>query len=60
WKDKGEIIDSQSQPGHATWVARQSAMWHSMADQAEFTFTALLRSDPPPEFAKVLWPQSSA
>ncbi|KAF8265898.1 hypothetical protein EI94DRAFT_1587397, partial [Lactarius quietus] len=60
WQDKGETIDSQSQPGHAAWTARQSAMWCSMAAQAESTFTALLGNDLPPEFAKVLHPQSSA
>ncbi|KAF8261277.1 hypothetical protein EI94DRAFT_1476930, partial [Lactarius quietus] len=41
WQDKGETIDSQPQPGHAAWMARQSAMWCSMAAQAESPFTAL-------------------
>ena len=59
WKAKEEAIESQSQPGHAAWAVRQGAMWHSMAVQAESKFLALLESDPPPEFAKVLLPQSS-
>ncbi|KAH9052629.1 hypothetical protein EDB87DRAFT_1570304, partial [Lactarius vividus] len=54
WHAKQELIEPQSQPGHAVWAARQSMMWGSMAIQAEFKFTALLKSDPPPEFAKVL------
>ncbi|KAF8258336.1 hypothetical protein EI94DRAFT_1622901, partial [Lactarius quietus] len=59
WLEKREVIDSHSQPRHAAWAARQSAMWCSMAAQAESTFTTLLGSDPPPEFAKVLPPQLS-
>jgi hypothetical protein len=62
WDMKQELIAPHSQPGHAghaAWAARQSAMWSSMAMQAESKFTALLQSDPPPEFAKVLWPKSS-
>jgi hypothetical protein len=59
WEAKRELIDPLSQPGHAAWAARQSAMWSSMAMQAESNFTALLKSDPPPEFAKVIRPQSS-
>ncbi|KAI9431069.1 hypothetical protein H4582DRAFT_2060255 [Lactarius indigo] len=54
WQAKKELIEPQSQPGHAVWAARQSAMWSSMAVQAGSKFTALLKSDPPPEFAKVL------
>ncbi|KAH9029446.1 hypothetical protein EDB84DRAFT_1562807 [Lactarius hengduanensis] len=54
WQAKQELIEPQSQPGHAAWAARQSAMWSSMAIQAGSKFTALLKSDPPPEFAKVL------
>ena len=56
WHVKEEAIDSQSQPGHAAWAARQGAMWCSMAMQAESKFTALLKSDPPPEFGKVIRP----
>jgi hypothetical protein len=56
WEEKGMLIDLQSKPGHVVWAARQSAMWHSMATQAESKFTTLLRDDPPPEFAKVLRP----
>ncbi|KAH9011246.1 hypothetical protein EDB84DRAFT_1445273, partial [Lactarius hengduanensis] len=52
WQAKQELIEPQSQPGHAAWAARQSAMWSSMAIQAGSKFTALLKSDPPPEFAK--------
>jgi hypothetical protein len=59
WQEKGELIKPQSQPGHAAWAARQSSMWSSMAVQAESKFTALLEKDPPPSFAKVLWPQST-
>jgi hypothetical protein len=59
WQAKEELIEPQSQPGHAAWAARQSAMWFSMAVQAESKFMALLESDPPPEFAKVIRPQSS-
>jgi hypothetical protein len=59
WQARGAIIDPQLQPGHAAWAARQSETWRSMAAQAESKFTALLKQDPPPEFAKVLPPQSS-
>jgi hypothetical protein len=59
WQAKEELIEPQLQPGHAAWAARQSAMWRSMAVQAESKFTTLLESDPPPEFAKVIRPQSS-
>ncbi|KAF8261036.1 hypothetical protein EI94DRAFT_1427548, partial [Lactarius quietus] len=38
WLEKREVFDSHSQPGHAAWAARQSAMWCSMAAQAESTF----------------------
>ena len=58
WRAK-EVIDPQSWPGHAAWAARQSAMWCSLATQAESKFATLLKNDPPPKFAKVLWPQSS-
>ena len=57
WKAKEEVAEPQSQPGHTAWAARQCAMWCSMALQAKSKFTALLESDPPPEFAKVLRPQ---
>ncbi|KAH9069437.1 hypothetical protein EDB83DRAFT_2314461 [Lactarius deliciosus] len=56
WQAKQELIEPKSQPGHAAWAARQSTMWSSMAMQAESKFTALLNSDPPPEFAKVIPP----
>lgn len=59
WQENEEIIEPQSQPGYAAWAARQSAMWHSMAVQAESKFMTLLESHPPPEFAKVIRPQSS-
>lgn len=59
WDVKQELIAPHSQPGHAAWAARQSAMWNLMAMQAESKFTALLQSDPPPEFAKALQPKSS-
>ncbi|KAH9031510.1 hypothetical protein EDB85DRAFT_1865757, partial [Lactarius pseudohatsudake] len=58
WQTKQELIEPKSQPGHAAWAARQSAMWSSMAVQAESKFTELLKSNPPPEFAKVIPPQS--
>ncbi|KAH9173120.1 hypothetical protein EDB89DRAFT_2114027 [Lactarius sanguifluus] len=60
WQAKQELIEPKSQPGHAAWAARQSAMWSSMAMQAESKFTALLNSEPPPEFAKVIPPQLSS
>ena len=56
WKERGEVIDSRSQPGHAAWAAKQSAMWCLMAIHVNSTFTTLLKNDPPPEFAKVLRP----
>jgi hypothetical protein len=59
WHEKQKFIEPQSEPGHAAWAARQSAMWRSMAMQANSKFTALLRSDPPPGFAQVLGPHSS-
>ena len=52
-----EVINSLSQPGHAAWAIRQSVMWQSMAIQAESNFATLLKNNPPPDFAKVLWPQ---
>src|ERR1700761_5529445 len=57
WDAKEEAIDLQSQPGHAAWAARQSAMWCSLAAQAESKFSTLLKYNPPPECAKILWPQ---
>ncbi|KAH9170154.1 hypothetical protein EDB89DRAFT_1908022 [Lactarius sanguifluus] len=60
WQAKQELIEPKSQPGHAAWAARQSAMWSLMAMQAESKFTALLNSEPPPEFAKVIPPQLSS
>ena len=60
WHAKEGVINSHSQPGHTAWAARQSAMWDSMAIQAESKFSTLLENNPPPEFAKVLRPQSSA
>jgi hypothetical protein len=57
WQEKEEVIEPPSRPGHTAWAARQSAMWRSMAVQAESKFTALLESDPPPEFAKVIRPR---
>jgi hypothetical protein len=59
WQTKQKLIKPQSLPGHAAWAARQSAMWCSMAVQAESKFTALLKSNPPPEFAQVVQPHSS-
>ena len=59
WQEKLECIEPQSKPGHAAWAVRQSSTWSLLAVQAESKFTALLDSDPPPEFAKVLKPQSS-
>jgi hypothetical protein len=54
WKTKRKLAESQPQPGHVAWAARQSAMWSSMAMQARSKFTALLKSEPPPEFAQVV------
>jgi hypothetical protein len=58
WQEKQELIEPQSQPGHAVWAARQSAMWHSMAMQADSRFNGLLKSHPPPDFAEVVRPCS--
>jgi hypothetical protein len=58
WQEKQELIDPLSQAGHAAWAARQSAMWHSMAMQAGSRFNNLLKSHPPPDFAKVIRPRS--
>ena len=58
WQKKQDRIDHQSQPGHAAWAARQSAMWHSMAMQTGSRFNDLLESHPPPDFAKIIWPHS--
>jgi hypothetical protein len=57
WQAKLELIGPQSQPGHAAWAERQSSMWSSMAIEAELKFKALLKSNPPPEFAVVQKPQ---
>ena len=54
WQEKQELIEPQSQPGHAAWAARQSAMWHLMAMQANSRFNDLLKNHPPPDFAKVI------
>jgi hypothetical protein len=56
WRAKEGVINALSQPGHTAWAARKSAMWNSMAIQAESNFSTLLENDPPPEFAEVLWP----
>jgi len=56
WQGKKKLISPLSHPGHAAWAARQSAMWHSMAMQAKFKFDDLLKSHPPPDFAKVICP----
>jgi hypothetical protein len=58
WQEKQMLIAPQSQPGHIAWAARQSAMWHSMAIQADTKFNDLLKSHPPPDFAKVIRPYS--
>ena len=59
WKEKCELIESGTQPGHASWAARQNAMWNSMATQADSRFNDLLRSHPPPDFAELLRPHSN-
>ena len=59
WKEKHELIEPQTQPGHAVWAARQNAMWHSMATQADSRFKDLLKSHPPPDFAEVIRPHSN-
>lgn len=59
WKEKRKLIEPRLQPGHDAWSAKQSAMWCSMAIQAKSAFTALLESDPPPKFAKVVRPNLS-
>ena len=53
WQENENLMEPQSHPGHAAWAARQGAMWHSMAVQAESKFTTLLKNNPPPEFAQV-------
>ena len=62
WETKQKLIEPEplSRPGHLAWAARQRAMWRSMATQAELKFTALLKSDPPPEFAQVARPHPQA
>jgi hypothetical protein len=59
WQEKQEIIKPESQPGHAAWAARQGEMWHSMAMQANSRFNDLVGSYPPPDFAKVIRPDSN-
>ena len=59
WQEKQELIEPRSQPGHTAWAAKQSAMWHLMAMQADSKFSALLESHPPPDFAMVVWPDSN-
>ncbi|KAF8256955.1 hypothetical protein EI94DRAFT_1635730, partial [Lactarius quietus] len=59
WQSKMEHTDRWLQPGHAAWAERQISMWSSMAMQAESKFTTSLKDNPPPEFGKVLKPQSS-
>ena len=59
WQSKMEVVEHQSQPGHVAWAERQISMWNSMAMQAESKFTALLKDNLPPEFGKVIKPQSS-
>jgi hypothetical protein len=59
WQDKKELIEPKLQPGHAAWAARQSAMWHSLAMQADSRFNDLLKSHPPPDFALVIRPHSN-
>src|ERR1700691_6586678 len=54
WQEKQEVIEPTSQPGRTAWAARQSAMWHSMATHADSTFDDLLKSHPPPDFAKII------
>ena len=58
WREKQELIEPRSQPGHAAWAAKQSAMWRSMAMQANSRFNFLLKNHPPPSFAKVIRPQA--
>ena len=59
WQEKQELIEPRVQQGHSAWAARQRAMWDSMAVQADSRFSDLLRSHPPPDFAKVIHPNSS-
>jgi hypothetical protein len=59
WKEKRKVVEPQLQPGHDAWAARQSAMWCSMAVRAKSAFNTLLKSHPPPEFAKVMRPNPS-
>jgi len=59
WQENQKLMEPRSQPGHAAWAARQSAMWHSMAMQADSRFNDLLKSHPPPDFAKVIRPHSN-
>lgn len=58
WEEKQALLEPRSQPGHAAWAARQNAMWNSMAMQADSRFNDLLKSHPPPDFAKVIRPYS--
>jgi hypothetical protein len=59
WQEKQGLIEPLSQPGHAAWAERQSAMWHSMAIQADSRFNDLLKSHPPPDFAEIIRPNSN-
>ena len=59
WQEKQDLIDPRSQPGHAAWAERQSAMWNSMAIQADSRFNDLIKSHPPPDSAKVIPPHSN-
>src|SRR6266849_2662780 len=59
WRKKKELIEPQSQPGHAAWAARQCTVWNLMAMQADTRFNDLLKSHPPPDFAKVTRPHSN-
>ena len=59
WQEKQEAIEPTSQLGCTAWAARQSTMWNSMATQADSRFNNLLKSHPPPDFAKILWPHSN-
>ena len=47
WHAKEEVIGFQLQPGHVAWAARQSAMWCSLATQAESKLSTLLKYNPP-------------
>lgn len=59
WQKKQGLVEPRSQPGHAAWAARQCAVWNLMATQADARFNDLLKSHPPPDFAKVMRPHSN-